>query len=238
MLRSLGQATYSVVLLLAATLDDTSAASIDGAVAIKLFSDASQAIRSFDVHCNATERFFFKNEYEGGSVRSRKLVLARRIKLETPTVRQISYRQVFQKGQGRIEIQSEAEEKPNTIIVYNGEVEKTFEPQQFTGNIRPPAPYVVDQGSDYLESYRNVFGRETILEILRQRHNCKRLTVTEVDTSLLVLHADLCPLGGKSADLAQWGFKIGLDTRRGLLPAWIETYKEVVQNTWFSEKQR
>jgi len=88
---------------------------------------------------------------------------------KTPKTFVTSYRQVFQDKKSRFELKESPErEHLNYTLVFDGETERILNSGQ-RASIRPRPERFVQQGEDYLGSFRNYYGPETIVNLLRKR---------------------------------------------------------------------
>jgi hypothetical protein len=135
------------------------AGEIDATQSLQLLDHSLQSIHSFDVTFDVTTRFMLVSQYEMSTSdgRTRPVVKSRR-KLtagETPNTVIDSYREFFSRGRGRVDFLDKNSGKPTTLLVYDGEVEKTWAPGQAQVMIRAPM-LSRGEGVDYLESLHNI----------------------------------------------------------------------------------
>jgi hypothetical protein len=192
------------------------------AKAIALLDGATQAIRSFDVQVTTSTKILIRHE---ASEHGTGLPITRSRKLdpnEQPTIDVVHCRQRYQNGKSRVESLDGPNGRAATIVVSNSEVEKMWDPGRSQGAIRPPAVTSVGEGGDYLESLRGVYGRVSILQILRQRPAATSLTIAATPGHVTL---EAKPYPDAAVDFPNWGFRITLDATRGFMPVVVERYE-------------
>ncbi len=182
-----------------------------------------ESIRSFDVRLDVTQRWCVEDQWSG---KGREATLVRRVKRPSPYVKQYAFRQVFQTGKGRIEYLDLGSGNPNRYTVYDGEVERTLNPAKGTGLIRPPFVRLTGEGMDYLTAWRNVYQRLSVVRCFRERKNVV-LAAPGPDSREMILEAG--PVIDTADDIAypSEGFRVALDSGRGLMPSRIERFEDV-----------
>lgn len=200
--------------------------------AIDSLDAAIQSLKSWNLNVHCSREFFIK---EDGSVDTssgkKELVITNKRKLapgEKGVVFRESYRQVFQAGKGRIDFLKKPNGKENiggqpNVLVYDGEMQKTYDDRAKAAIIGMPAQNIVPgEGWDYLHAYRIIQGRWPIINCLRQRKNvfCK-----EPDTNLVLLESAPCPK--ERVDYSGFGFRVILDKHHGFMPYVIERTQEI-----------
>lgn len=188
---------------------------IDQSKAIGLFEGATDSIASYDLRTKVTESYFLNDEFSGTGRAKR---LDHRARRGQPLVKEWHFRQVYQRQKGRIEF-LDRQGKPGETIVFDGEIERTWNPKTASSTIRSPTLELLGEGMDYRGSLRNAYGRASLLKCLQERTNVvvKR---PEDGTPRIVLETE--PQPRTSVDLGPWGFRVTLDPSRGCMPVQIE----------------
>jgi hypothetical protein len=197
---------------------------IDPERAIDLFEGATRAIRYYDVHVSVTMRVPLEIEEHDGKGVVRKLRPG-----ETPRSRREFSRQVFDRGRGRIQVLDRATGKAQLVLGYDGEVAKIWNPRDRQAVIQSGLyGRAVLDGGDYRDTFRNVCGGLPLdlLVGLRQRKGYVVAKNGEGNSPLVILEALPLPRSRlATADWGKWKFRIGLDPRRAMMPAFIERYQ-------------
>jgi hypothetical protein len=189
---------------------------------LQLLEAALGSIRSFDVRLEVSQSFFIKNEWSG---LGREATLVRRVKQSAPTIKRYAFRQVFQKGKGRIEFLDLQSGNTTGCIVCDGEVEKTWNPAQAAGSIRSPARSPTDEGMDYLTAWYNVYERLSVLKCFRERENVVELEAGPDSSDVILETGPVAPVNNIA--FPRDGFRVILDARHGLMPRQIERLEDV-----------
>lgn len=190
--------------------------------ALKLLEGAIDSIRSFDVEVTATTRLLAVTEFKEGTDKRKKPEMIGKRMLrpgEVPHTSQEWFHQVYQRGKGRVDYLNGLNGKVVRQMVYDPEVEKSWDPKNRSAVIDRPHLTVVMDGMDYRECFRNLVGGASLLDCLRQRKNA-RISVPTTGSSLLVIESD--PVSGRGIDMPQFGFKITVDAAKGFMPTKIE----------------
>jgi hypothetical protein len=187
---------------------------------LQLLESAVQAIHSYDVWIEATNKQLLVQEYILNEDRTIKLKSSRKLAPgELPETNVMRYRQVFQRGKARWETYDSEGNIRNTIVS-DGEVQKNFD-QRATAGIGRPSPQPVPDGANYACAYRAVLGIVEASKVFRQRGNA---TLRPVDkTGLLTL--DSAPVPGTTHDVADFGFRVTLDPAWRCMPVVVECYQ-------------
>ncbi len=230
-----------------------SRASTDPDDAIRLLEGAVQTIDSFDVQVDLTTRILMQSEMlkdryvdENGRKRAA-LFRSRKLRPnEAPVIQRQRIRQVYQQGKGRIEFLGSSGNL-DQVFAYDGELAKSRDVKSAEASIRKPPLSVIIQGGDYRESYKSLIGRLSLLKCLQDRRSrdCVLVTGPTDNSPLLTVEAQPLPKPWSSdMDLHEWGFRVRLDPRHGMLPAMIELdqpingrphlYRRTTVNEWKS----
>ena len=165
--------------------------SVDGAI---------QSVKSWDIRVQCTTEFFIKEDISREVSQGKGKLVTKSKRKYSPGEKHAgyieSYRQVFQRGKGRIE-HFKPIEGQRTIggqpdaLVFDGEMQKTFDEQTMSATIGMPKQRMVPgDGWDYLHVYRNIQGQWPIPIALRERKNT---TVNKLDSSFVLLESAPCP---------------------------------------------
>lgn len=192
---------------------------------LDLLEGSIQAIHSFDVRTDCSIKSFLKQERtkpspgkrDSSIISSRKLMSG-----EQPSVLRASNRQVYQRGKGRIEFFG-PNNSPTTVLVFDGEMQKSYDAAAGSALLRDVPHHALQEGWSYLEAYRNVFGVLPILHCFRERRNV--VVRVSKDDSMIVFEA--APAPKANIDFPNWGFRVSLDKRHGLMPAVIERFEQI-----------
>jgi hypothetical protein len=145
---------------------------------------------------------------------------------ESPKTSQYLYRQVFQKGKGRIEFLDGPKGFVKNYIVYDSETEKGWTPSQHTATIaRPVRPPAGLDGIDYRECFRTVIGNVPFLKCFRERGNTR--VEVKREGNLVVLHSDPITTTKPSVDLPNFGLRATIDPQHGFIPIVLEMLKTI-----------
>jgi len=210
------------------------AAELDASRILNLLEGSIQSIKSFDVRLHTTLRFFIITERTDVKVQPtpgqkwptvplRKRMLG---PTEMARTRAEHYRQCFTNATGRTEYLDQ-NGQPVTQVVYDRETEKTHKPAQARAIIRAPVPSLVVEGGDYLESYRNLYGRVEVIRSFRQRKNV-HVSYGGPNGNMIILASDLdLHPTDPSIDLPTWGFQVAVDPEHNFLPVRVERYEAI-----------
>jgi hypothetical protein len=195
--------------------------------ALDMLDGSTQAIKSFDVRAERTMRYLIKYETKG---EGKRLTVTSGRKLgagEEPIVQRQYSRQRYDRGKGRFEFLDGPGGTPVNVIVYDPEVEKTWNADSAAGIIRPPSVIVGGDGGEYLEACRGLYGRVPLLRCLRQR---KHVTIRSAGPggAHVVLEAQPEPTN-IAIDFPTWGVRVTLDASRGFIPLIVERF-EIIDN--------
>jgi hypothetical protein len=193
---------------------------------------AIQSVKSWDIRVQCTTQFFIKQDISAEMSQGKEIFVTKSKRKYSPGEKHTgfieSYRQVFQRGKGRIEHfkpiegQHSIGGQPNTLV-FDGEMQKTFNDQTMLATIGMPSENMVpSDGWHYLQSYRNIQGQWPIPLAFRERKNT---TVKKLDSSLMLLESVPCP--GTKVSYPYFGFRVVLDKKHGFMPAVIEQFQEI-----------
>lgn len=217
---ALGTLAMSVVLAVPST---ASCADLTIQQSLEMLDGALQAVISFDLRVNSEARFLLKSEARKKDPSDPKptLIITRRLlPHEKPGLMSQSYRQVFQRGKGRIEFLGKDGKSVTNIMIFDDEMMKAVNHDSKTAMIRELPSQNGLVGADYLNTFRNVYGPFPLLTSLRQRRN---VVLKDMDNASVILETEPDPKA--KIEYPRWGFRVALDRQHGLLPSVIERFE-------------
>lgn len=205
---------------------------------LDMLEGSVQSIKSFDIAIHATTKMYIITEGSWDLSEGRKeFVISNKRTLvagEKPKTSQAFFRQVFQRGKGRIEFFDDERAKPTNYLVCDNETQKSWSPGQRIASIDRPHLTSVMVGMDYRECYLTLLGRAEIVKCLRPRRNCKVERKTP-DDPLIVLEAGPVPKTGLA--FHDFGFRVTIDSSHGFMPSVLEEIREVDGKLFTSAKR-
>jgi hypothetical protein len=215
-------------------MQDASASSVADKATNKqlaVLDGAVQSIWSFDVTVELTTTVWLKYDKVGEKEFTNGVRMpiheARALRPgEEPTTEKSHTRQLFQRGNGRIEHLIAKNGKVSEFVVYDENVKRTWNPAERAATIRIPEIQSLSRGEDYRETFKTVEGRVELLTFLRRRES---LSVLRIEQSPGDVDFDGSPEPKPwqpEAILPSWGAHACADVRHGMLPRVIETYQD------------
>jgi hypothetical protein len=194
---------------------------------LQTLESATHAIRSFDVKFDITIRGYFTGQPRDNVKDNRHGGQGTLQKLDDSEVRIIrsQYRQVFQEGKGRAEYYPQDNPDLANLVVYDLESEKVYSPKLGHASIRNRHNQLANDGCDYLETFRTIWGPVDLAKSLRARTNVK---VTQLlDPLLISLESDPCltPDVSPDVDFPDRGCRLIIDPKNAFLPKTFEWFK-------------
>jgi len=191
------------------------------AQALDRLEGAVQSVKSFDVKVDATMRWLIvTNTSVNKSERGREeVVVTSRRKIapgESPQIHRARFRQVMQKGKGRIEFLGDTFGSDSSSLVYDREMQKHSRPKERSLMIQDLSLAPIRDGMDYRTAYLTWIGPRLLVDCLRGRKNVRLLH----DNSELVLEG---PPDPAADNFPTWGLKVTIDPGHGFMPSVVET---------------
>jgi hypothetical protein len=197
--------------------------------ALELLDGSLQAITSFDVRLNCSHKNLLQKETVVDVSEGRKRIVVKSSRKlypnEAPKILRQSFREVYQRGKGRLEFTKGDYIKSPWRIVFDPETQKTYRPQENDATISSKPTELILEGWDYLEAFRSVHGSLPILVAFKERKNAVINEGASSET-LLVLESAPC-LDAPNVSYGRWGLRVALDKNHGFLPSSIERSEEI-----------
>jgi hypothetical protein len=155
------------------------------------------AIRSFDVRLEATWRWLIPPQAD---------------------VQRSAFRQVYQRGKGRVEFVSNTHQKGSACLVYDEKIQKYWNPEAAHSRIRRPIGPLLEDGMDYLTPLRNLYWGLPILRCFTER---KDVQVKESGGPAPMVILEAAP---ETEPANIHGFRVYLDTIKSFRPLKTEQF--------------